>query len=399
MMEILGIVLFLGGQSAAAAAPLAIEGGYAEAKEPAPGASIHVWAHLDPNREVFLGWEGPAAEHLDERSSWHAVLTVPAGGLPEPRLRAVTERVELEPRALDFEGPARVKTMDYFSPAEGPARGLVFYCHDTGARRGALLKGDTRNVALTLAHRGYLVAAISSEEADADRPGEDGVLRWNGRETEVETSTDLQNLLAARAALIAAGALGEDAPCFAFGQGNGGTFAITAVAALGWRAAGSFCGPGYAEMILERRVPVFWVMAARDSEIRTATDTARATRKRMVEAEIPAQLHVFGPSPFRPERMIERCGMDERLAADVHATMKRTAALDAEDRVQMSSGYAAQRIEAEKLNYADLHVWYDENPARPSLLRMQLDIADGGHATPAEFAPRLLAFFEQHRGD
>ena len=127
--------LYAAAQAGETQPALQVEGGYAASVPLAPGAKIHVWARQDPRTQVFLGWEGAAAEHLDARDSWHAVLTVPADGLAEPILRARLAAVSAEVQSLNFAGPAREKTVDYALPAASPARALFFFCHDVGARR------------------------------------------------------------------------------------------------------------------------------------------------------------------------------------------------------------------------------------------------------------------------
>lgn len=379
-------------------ARLTVDGGYAEDRPLVPGTRIHVWAHQDPTVEVFLGWEGPAAEHLDARDSWHAVLTVPVGGLPEPRLHARLERLELEPRSLSFTGPTREKTLDFLAPADGPARALAFYFHDSGARRGTLKKGETWNTALVLVRHGYAVAAFNSEEADDDRPGEDGQMRWNGKEADPEANLDLQNLIAARAALVAAGTVSEDAPSFAFGQGNGGTFALSAAAALAWQAGASFAGPGRLALLQTQAAPSMWVLGTKDTVLRSAAEQARECRRMLEEKGVPTSILFSGTSPLRLERLVERLGMDPIVAETTLATMRETGVLNADGYLQMPGLTAASRLEMEKIAYEDLHIWCAEDLSRVTEMKIQFEAINGGHALMADYALRMLAFFEEHRG-
>lgn len=383
----------------AAAPGLRIEGGYAEATPVTPGARIHVWAQQDPRTQVFLGWEGAAAEHLDARDAWHAVLTVPADGLAEPTLRARMVAVAAEAQSLTFAGPAREKVVDYVLPAASPARALVFFCHDVGARRGALRKTEAWNVALTFVHHGYAVAAINSEEADTQKAGEDGQLRWNGKDDALETNLDLQNLLAARAALIAAGAVAPDADCFTFGQGNGGTFAASAAAVLEWRAAASFCGPGRKQLLEKQAAPTIWIVTTQNYVIRNAADVARECRQLLEARGVPAKVHLVGPSPLRAERLADRLGMDADVAAGIVATMHRTGVLDPAGMLVVPGITAATRVEAETLAYEDFHIWNAEDPARMAEFTQQIEIVGAGHVLLADHALRVLAFFEAQRAD
>jgi len=388
-----------GAAQATAAPVLQVEGGYAEATPLIPGARVHVWARQDPRTQVFLAWEGAAAKHLDAPDSWHAVLTVPAEGLEEPVLRARMARLQVEAQSLNFTGPTREKTVEYLLPADGPAHALAFYCHDTTGRRGALYKSEAWNLALTLVHHGYAVASISSEEADLQRAGEDGLIRWNGKEETLDSNVDMQNLLAARTALVEAGAVAEDADCFAFGQGNGGTFAASAAAVLGWRGAASFCGPGRKTLLEKMAAPTLWVVTTQNYVNRTAADGARENRTILEAAGIPAKVYLVGPSPLRAERLVDRCGMDERVAADVHATMKRTGVIDQDGMLQVAGITAATRVQAEELAYEDFHIWIAEDPTRVNEFMNQIEIVGAGHALMADHAMRILAFFEAQRGN
>lgn len=379
---------------------LRVEGGYAETVPLEPGARIHVWAHLDPHTQVFLGWEGPAAEHLDAPDAWHAVLTVPEAGLAEPQLRArVAASAAADVQSLAFPGAAGEKTVDYLLPAAGPARALAFFCHDSGARRGALRKVEAWNLALTLAHHGYAVAAINSEEADAQKPGEDGVLRWNGKDDALEQNADMQNLLAARTALIAAGAIAPDADTFAFGQGNGGTFAASAAAVLGWRGAASFCGPGRRKLLENVAAPTIWIITELNPTIRTAAEGARESQQLLAARAVPALLHVVEPSPLRAERLIERLGMDADVAADLIAIMQVAGLLDERGGLRGTGKAAMTRMQEEKLTFEDLHIWIAEDPARFGDLAAQLEIVSAGHLLTADHALRVHAFFEAQRPD
>lgn len=379
-------------------AVLRVEGGYSEDLPLAAGAPIHVWAHMDPRVEVFLRWEGSGAEHLDAPSSWHAVFTVPAGEKREFSLRAKLARVEAAPLQLEYQGAAGPKTMDYLLPPEGEPRALAFYCHDADARRGGLFKIEAWNTALTLLHAGYAVAAINSEDADAGKPGPDGEMRWNGRDAELDANADMRNLAAAREALIAAGAIGADVPTYAFGQGNGGTFAASAAAVLGWRAAASYCGPGRKQLLEQKHVPVMWVMGTRDYIIRSGTDQARECKKMLEEAGVPVEIHYVEPSPLRAERLIERIGMDPDVATESVAKMSSTGVLDPRGLLLIPGITAWSRVEMEKLAYEDLHIWFAEDQSRVLEFRNQVDLLSGGHAMLADYAARMVEFFEERRG-
>ena len=393
------LVLALAPQTdAAPPAPLLkVEGGYTEEIPLTPGATVHVWARMDSHTQVFLGWEGSAAAHLDAPTSWHAVLTVPAEGIAEPRLRARTATLVIEPRSLNFEGQTREKIVEYLAPAQTPAKALVFYCHDSTGRRGALLKSEAWNLALTLVHHGYAVAAISSQEAETMKPGEDGVLRWNGKEEVLAENQDMQNLLAARAALVAAGVVAEDADGFAFGQGNGGTFAASAAAVLGWRRAASFCGPGRKQLLEKLAAPTMWVVTTTNYHYPTAMESALENQQLLKNAGVAAEVHVVHPSPLRVERFLDRCGMDEEVAATTYATMQKTGVVDERGNVRLTAMMTSSRLETQKLAYADFQVWIAEDPSRMAEVFNQIQIVCAGHSVMADHAMRMLAFFEAQR--
>lgn len=401
MLAIALALLAAAPQAAPPASPtLRVEGGYAEATPLTAGARIHVWAHLDPRTQIFLGWEGSAAEHLDAADAWHAVLTVPAGGLAAPELRAhVVRAAATELQSLPFAGAAGEKTVDFLLPAAHPAQALAFFCHDSGARRGSLRRIETWNLALTLAHHGYAVAAINSEEADSQKPGDDGFLRWNGKDDALEQNADMQNLLAARTALIAAGAIAADADTFAFGHGNGGTFAASAAAVLGWRGAASFCGPGRRKLLEKVAAPTIWIITEQNPTIRTAAEGARESQQLLAARGVPAILHLIEPSPLRVERLIDRLGMDADVATDLIAIMQRAGLLDERGGLRMSGLAAAARMQEEKLTFEDLQIWLAEDPARLGELSLQLELVAAGHLITADHALRVHAFFEAQRPD
>lgn len=378
---------------------LQVEGGYAQDLPLEPGARVHVWARMDARTQVFLAWEGAAAQHLDAANSWHAVLTVPEEGLAEPVLRARIATPKLSAQSLSFQGPTREKQVEYLAPAGGPARALAFYCHDSTGRRNALLKSEAWNLALTFAHQGYAVASISSEEAEDMKAGDDGQLRWNGKDEALADNVDMQNLLAAREALVAAGVVAADADCFAIGQGNGGTFAASAAAVLGWRGAALICGPGRKQLLEKTAAPTVWVMTKQNPIYRTAADTAVEIRATLEAAGVPAKIYWVEPSPLRFERWVDRCGMDERVAEETYAAMKASAVVDAHGRLQLNAVSVIKRVEDEKLTYESFHIWLAEDPARVAEFMNQIMIVDAGHAILADHAPRILDFFEQQRGE
>jgi hypothetical protein len=381
-------------QQPAAPAPLVVEGGYASAIEAAPGAEIHVWAHVPIATHVFLGWEGPAVQQLSDPLCWHTLLTVPEDGLPHaaPQLRARIAPAAAELQTLTFTGPARAKELDWAVPS-GELRGLVFFFHESDARRGFIRKPEAWHLALTLLHHGFAVASLTSEETDAQDPGEDKMLRWNGREMEVEKNLDMQNVQAARAALIAAGAVREDTPCFGVGNGNGGTFAVSAAEALGWRAAASICGPGRKDLLATSTVPVFWSLYAKDTTIKGIVDNAREARDLLAERGIPVDLALHQPSPFRPERLVDRCGMDSRFAEDLIAIMRRVGMMDEAGALLLPANYVTGRMEAEKNNFEDLHIWIAEDMTRFQDLTVQVRVCTTEHVMSGDDALRLTRFF------
>ena len=140
-----------------------------------------------------------------------------------------------------------------------------------------------------------------------------------------------------------------------------------------------------------------WVVTTQNYVNRTAADGARESKQILEAAGIEAKVYIVGPSPLRAERLIDRCGMDERVAADVYATMKSTSILDQDGMLQIPGITAATRVQAEELAYADFHVWIAEDPTRVNEFMNQIEIVGAGHIMQADHAMRMLAFFEAQR--
>ncbi len=379
-------------------AALVIEGGYAQERPLTPGTQIRVWAHLRPADQVFLGWEGPAAQYLNEKTSWYAVLTVPEAGLADPRLQARVADVAIRKETLSFTGVTTTKDLQFLAPEARPARALAFFFHDSDSNFDAFKLAEVHNFALTLVHHGYAVAAFSSMAIEAWRPGSEETPRWNGKEEQLEQNEDMRNALLARAALMEAGVVGKDVPCFAFGTGNGGTFAASATAVLGWKAAASFCGPGRKQILQAHPAPVVWVVGAHDWQMRTAADEAREARKLLEDLGAPAKLYLVESAPLRIEHLVERLGMDDDLARETYAKMQSTGVLDQDGNFIATGAAGFGRIMREKIAYEDLHIWTQEEEFRPIELMVQFDMIHGGHQLNASYAPRVLAFFEAQLG-
>jgi hypothetical protein len=393
---------------AATGAVLRVEGGYASAELVPPGEPVYVWARFQPDRQVFLGWEGDGVRWLADPLSWSTSLTVtdaaPAG---EIRVRArFAAAAPPQVQTLGFPAPAGAaaagaenaaaaeKLLDYALPA-APARGLVFLFHDSDARRAFWRKGEGLFLATQLLHAGFAVAALNSDETERKDPGTDGLFRWQGSNLDVAANVDAQNLLAARAALAAKNLVSADAPCFGVGLGNGGTFAISAAAMLDWQAAAAIGGPGRKAVLQDHDVPTIWIVANKDMAIRGVVDDAQANHDLLKGRGVPTDLVLRRSSPLRVERLMDRCGMDPQVAEDLIATMKRTGLLNAEGVPLHPAGIILARTESEKNNYADLHLWIDEDMGlRLPAFEDQIKACWADHVLTADDALRLVRFFE-----
>jgi len=307
---------------------LTVQNGYGSGAYPV-GATVHVWAALDPADQLLSVWSGDDAV-LAEPLEWHTTLVMPA------RDATVAAAIVDRPTTLavsQFGGPnGTPKTVRRFIP---PApRGLVLILHGTGGSANFITSTEAFAVALRLIESGYGVLGTEAEEAVVGDLDGDGKERWNAALT--PTNLDLATLDALVADLRGSGAIGAATPLFALGMSNGGSMAVTlgavdasAVAPvfpnLTFAAVISHCASARAGSVAVTTTPSAWFMCQNDDNENVGgagNADAAANSAALAGRGVPTLYDEHPASPLydaRFERIGLASGTSAALAADLRA--------------------------------------------------------------------------------
>jgi len=223
-----------------------------------PGATVDVFADVDPYTSVVTGWQS-SVPGLGLPDEWHFVFTMPDSDVtltPEVTL------VSMNLSEVELAGVDHPKRVIYAVPPD--PLGIVFVFHGTGGSADVIHKPAMQYVARLAYQRGYAVVSTEAEERTLGDPGPDGKIRWNAG-VDLATNVDLQNIERLSAELSQLTSIPIDAPRFAVGMSNGGSFAVSVGAALPFSAVTSFCAPARVLAWSLTPTPSQWLMCGNDT--------------------------------------------------------------------------------------------------------------------------------------
>jgi hypothetical protein len=259
--------------------------GWYASPTPSPGATVHVWADVDPFTEVVTGWNGLTLTEWNGDVTW-----------PDTPVSPIAEAVALTPETITLEG----RTTTRWGPAE-PV-GTVLFFHGAAYDETMLTwlpAGQT--LVRQAVRRGWQVVAPASAAAEASGAG-----GWS-------TASDLE---AARAMVA-----GLQAPVVIMGMSSGGMFAHEVAAATSPAAVVGFCAPGLASTLATTTVPTAWQLAGADTTFPDGETTAKKAIAGFEARGIPYDLYVH-PQTALYDARFERAGLSAADSAALAATIR-----------------------------------------------------------------------------
>lgn len=282
---------------------LTVEGGYGGGRV-AAGATVHVWARVDPQTAIVTGWSGdvPLVE-------WNGALQMPDHDwVLRPTVEVVPTAVEVRTYPLD--GRSRTALV-----AVAPTvRGLVLFFHGAGYAVDQLRDNAASTIVKHLVRAGYTVVAVQSEAEAAS-----GIGGWDAS---LAGSVDLDNVRALLAALAADGTWPVGAPMVAWGMSSGGNFAHTVGAALPADVVLASCAPGSDAVAAVTRAPTGWYLAAEDRTFPTAAEDAARYASTLAVRGVATDLYVHPPTPLYDQRFERVRGIDAARSAAIAASLR-----------------------------------------------------------------------------
>jgi dienelactone hydrolase len=376
---------------------LVVDGGFGSGTYLA-GATVHVWADVDPLREVVTGWVGDA-DLLDRPGEWHTTLVMPARNvsLAAPR-QARTEVVQV---SSSTGSTTTAKTSRYLG---GPSPvGLVLLLHGTGGSSNIIEKEEGRAIALAAVARGYAVLAPEAEEVVRGDLDGNGQIRWDPAAT--PGNVDFANLDALVASLRSRGVIGPLTPVYAVGMSNGGATSIglgavsaSAVAAnfpnLRFSAVVSYCANGRATSAGITTTPTAWFLCANDDNDEVSNDDARVNAATLVSRGVPTVLDEHPASPLYPERFSRVRGVSLDTSRSIVAEFRAAGFVGADGMLTASSATIAAAVQARK---SDFPVTTSLTRSQALDLLTQLKAVQAEHTLYSDWAARTVDFLDAHR--
>lgn len=343
---------------------LVVEGGFGGGF-PEVGASVRVWADVDPQREIAAGW-GQDEALLDTPAEWNASLVMPDR---EVRLQVARQAVPtpIESRAVSLPGGERqLRVVEADAPV-----GAVLFFHGAAYSVDNLADNAARTVVMHLVRAGWTVVALESE-AEA-RSGTGG---WSA-DLDEASNPDLQNARALVALLRSEGTLPASAPVAAWGMSSGGYFAH-AVGAVGIaQIVLAHCSAGHADALALTEAPTGWYLAGADTVLSSSVDDAQSFQEALEARGIPTDLYVHPQTPLYDQRFIRVSGIDLAQSAEIAQALRDQGAVDARGAWLLSgaqidapdlsgalSGQALSAVKAEIEIMAADHELYDDAASR-----------------------------------
>ncbi len=247
---------------------------------------VQVWADPNPAGMVFDRWTGdthllqnPLESHAKLRAS-KINVNLTATYKPAPTWNPT------------FENLNGIQ-MGYFFPSS--IVGVIFHFHGQGGSANLLFTNLERRIfANEAVAEGYAVVALDS----ADRVNCD----WS-TSNDLATSPDIQNVQAAINLFISCGLMTGSTPVFAHGFSKGAGFSPHVARALNFRATSMNLLAGTPDIINITTIPTIWCISQNDGTIMPGgVAQSRINYQNLVSRNVPAQHHLFTPSPVYPER-------------------------------------------------------------------------------------------------
>jgi hypothetical protein len=228
--------------------------------EYAAGDTVHLFARAFSDDEFFERWSGDTLG-LQETENWHTTLVMPAKAVA---LSAVFKPVVY---TLSFDTIRAVNLVKPVYYAFPPGyKGVIYYLHGSGGSANVVVNGlETSHFARKALHSGYAFVVTEAEESTLDEDTDnDGKIRWKTFPYNL-TNIDMANVKAITDSLIQRGFMSAETPRYAVGISNGGFYAHSLAATLGFQGVVSYIGQGNGGLFNNTTVPTLWIMNENDS--------------------------------------------------------------------------------------------------------------------------------------
>lgn len=282
-----------------------------------PGQTMHVWADVDPQLQIVTGWTGDT-DGLASPAEWNSAYVLPDHDVT---LTASIESAEWTPdiRAYNLEGRNR----EAWVIAAPDARGIAFFFHGAAYSLTQLRSNSGSTLVMHLVRAGWTVVGVESEaEAAAGTGG------WSPT-LSLSTNTDLKNVSALKAALLADGTAEDGEPWVAVGKSSGAVFA-NAVGAMGLTGAVvSYNAAGNADANAQTQAHTAWYLAAEDTTFPTAPAQATGYQQTLDGRGLVTDLYIHPTTPLYDQRFERVTGVDAATSADMADRLRGMGAVDA----------------------------------------------------------------------
>lgn len=281
-----------------------------------PGQTIHVWANVDPQREIVTGWVGDV-DGLASPAEWNSSYVLPDHDVT---LTASIDAAEWTPDIRTYNLGGRMRDAWVIEAAD--ARGIAFFFHGGAYSLTQLRSNAGSTLVAHLVRAGWTVVGVESEaEAAAGTGG------WSAS-LNVDTNTDLANVSHLREALLADGTAEEGEPWVAVGKSSGAIFA-NAVGAVGLaEAVVSYCAAGNADANTQTMAHTAWYLAAEDTTFSSAPTQAAGYQKKLDMRGLLTDLYVHPTTPLYDQRFERVTGVDATTAAEIANRLRTMGAVD-----------------------------------------------------------------------
>jgi len=345
----------------------------------AAGAEVHVWAAHAPATQLVTAWSGDTELLLDP-GEWHTSMTMPQRDI---ELHAEIGELDVALTVEPLDGRDRPKTVRHHIPPQ-PV-GIVLFAHGTSGSGEFIEKIEPFYLARVLIDAGFGVWATDAEETD---DGEEDA-RWDASLD--PDNVDLANVELILAQFVERGWIEENTPRFVVGMSNGGSFALTAGAALGLDAVVSYCASGRTASAEITTAPTAWFLCEYDHT--ADNESAQANHQLLLDRGVPTELHIHGPSPLHDARFERIPGIDGPTSAAIASELR---ALHANP-----DGYLADDVDtiadAVAANPASYPTLSGLAGTDQKLVGNQVMILVADHQMYDDYARRTLAFLEPFR--
>lgn len=382
--------------ASAATFQVTVTGGFGSGSY-APGATVHVWADVDPRGEVVTGWSGDD-ELLDRPTEWRATFTMPSRDVA---LAATVAPQDLDLTVERFKGVTSLdKTVRYhLFPA---MRGVVVMSHGTGGNSGYIDNVETFPVALALTRAGYGVVSFEAEEAVAGDLNGDGKERWApGYAT---SNVDLRNVNALLASFEARGLLSDRTPRFAMGMSAGGSWshrlgtveATTSASAfpeLRFEAVISYCADASATLSGSlSTTPSAWYLCGADDNGEVSNAEAEANEATLRGRGIPTDLAINPPSPLHDQRFARAVGVTSTESAAIADELRAGGFVGTDGFIDTDANAIAAAMSA---NPSAFPTVVAQTPSGRGQIVSQLGAMRAEHQMYSDLAARTVAWFDR----